>query len=197
MPESEDECWGWSGSTRGVPKRAYLYSHRENGVAKYVLASRVSYEIHYGTIPEARLICHHCDNPLCTNPKHIYAGTYSQNARDARARQRYPKPVREVVVCKCGKEFTRRRGSAKKFCDSSCRARKGICSIDGCNRIERCLGLCHSHHQLKYLQGCDRVQCASEGCTNIAKRGRRICWSCILNRQAILHSGAKASILYK
>lgn len=48
-------------------------------------AHRVSYEIfkgkeldHYGL--------HHCDVPACINPDHIYDGTSSDNAADARAR---------------------------------------------------------------------------------------------------------------
>jgi len=32
---------------------------------------------------------HHCDNPRCVNPKHLYAGTQSQNVRDAVRRGRH------------------------------------------------------------------------------------------------------------
>lgn len=33
-------------------------------------------------------VLHHCDNPPCWNPEHIYVGTYSENTRDAVRRGR-------------------------------------------------------------------------------------------------------------
>ncbi|MBT8085976.1 MAG: HNH endonuclease [Woeseia sp.] len=52
------------------------------------LTHRLMYEIAYGEIPQGAFICHHCDNPPCCNPAHLYAGNAKTNQRDARERNR-------------------------------------------------------------------------------------------------------------
>ena len=51
-------------------------------------AHRVSWQIHNGKIPEGMCVLHHCDNPICVNPSHLYLGTYADNAKDREFRGR-------------------------------------------------------------------------------------------------------------
>ena len=71
------ECWTWNGCTE---KKGYG-RFRENS-RKLEFAHRFSYRIMIGPIPTNMCVCHHCDNPPCINPAHLFLGTKSDNNRD-------------------------------------------------------------------------------------------------------------------
>ena len=104
----KSECWEWQG---GIGKDGY-------GVVWLLgaqfRAHRIAYLLENGGIPDGALICHHCDNPKCCNPSHLYAGTTVENRRDCIRRGRVRIPcgeerrdakltelaVREIRACK-------------------------------------------------------------------------------------------------
>lgn len=69
-------CWEWVGA-----KLVRGYGHLSHE-GKYLLAHRVSYELHNGPIPDGLLVLHSCDNPACVRPDHLWVGTPKQNTED-------------------------------------------------------------------------------------------------------------------
>jgi hypothetical protein len=70
------DCWNWN-STKN--KQGYGHITIEN---KTIKAHRFSYFINFGTIPDNLCVLHHCNNPSCVNPAHLYLGTTQDNTND-------------------------------------------------------------------------------------------------------------------
>lgn len=83
-------CWAW------------LLHISRDGYGRFRLgaradrrAHRVSYELHRGPVGDA-LVCHHCDNPACVNPAHLFLGTPLDNMLDKVAKGRAASPAGEA-----------------------------------------------------------------------------------------------------
>jgi hypothetical protein len=78
----DDECWGWKSQKRWDGYGRFVNKCRP------IWAHRFSYELHHGPIPKGMHVLHSCDNPECSNPKHLRVGTHKENMADCKARGR-------------------------------------------------------------------------------------------------------------
>lgn len=76
-------CWLWTAKTTNGGYGQFRVGDQ------FIYAHRFAYEHWVGPIPEGALICHTCDVPACVNPRHLYAGSYTSNARDRSDRLRH------------------------------------------------------------------------------------------------------------
>ena len=79
------KCWEWQGAK-------FCNGYGRLGTSKQICGRKVhrthiySYCLSSLTLKPTDLVLHHCDNKLCCNPSHLYAGDHSQNMRDMKLR---------------------------------------------------------------------------------------------------------------
>ncbi len=80
-----DECWEWQGSRLKTGYGQFAVSR-----SRAALAHRMSWELANGPIPDGMHVLHHCDNPPCVNPAHLFLGSNEDNIADRVAKGRSP-----------------------------------------------------------------------------------------------------------
>lgn len=86
----------WAKVARAGPENCWIWTayRLPDGYGQFriegrtVRAHRFSYELSVGPIPNGLCVLHHCDNPPCVNPAHLWIGTQIDNLRDRDAKWR-------------------------------------------------------------------------------------------------------------
>lgn len=88
--DDPDACWEWTGAH-------HPFGYGVIGIDSQKIATthRVAWELAYGPIPNGLWVLHHCDNPACVRPEHLFLGTHADNMADMVAKGRWtPRPER-------------------------------------------------------------------------------------------------------
>lgn len=100
MSWQDKPCKVWTGSQNGSG-----YGERRINWKKYYV-HRLAWEEANGPIPDGMFVLHHCDNPACYEPTHLFLGTHQDNMADMAAKGRGKTRNLQITHCPHGHEYT-------------------------------------------------------------------------------------------
>lgn len=123
----EDGCWELNcAHDKDGYSRFGIYS--KNIGPKNIGGHRFMYMLHHKDEDITKLeICHHCDQPFCVNPDHLFSGTHQDNVADCVSKNRQSKGnklpqsvlteeiVKDILDGIINKKYTSINQIAKKF----------------------------------------------------------------------------------
>jgi hypothetical protein len=70
-----EDCWRWTGAKTDQGYGQLTFQR------KAWLAHRLAFYL-FNSVEPPEAVCHHCDNPSCCNPLHLFGGTRADNNED-------------------------------------------------------------------------------------------------------------------
>lgn len=108
IKKNERGCWEWQGYCQeGGYGTISLSGHR------VVLTHRLSHQLLKGQVPDELLVLHHCDNPPCINPDHLFLGTHKTNHDDAKQKRRHTHGEKHGMAILCESQILPIRGDSR------------------------------------------------------------------------------------
>lgn len=91
----DDACWNWVSNSKNRNGYGVLFVNGSK-----IFAHRFSFILATGmNITKDQYVCHHCDNPACCNPTHLFLGSHSDNMKDAAKKCRLPLQISRRKLC--------------------------------------------------------------------------------------------------
>lgn len=127
-------CWEWTASQRSTGYGQF-YAPKSMGAHRFIWKHK------YGELDDGICVLHHCDNPKCVRPSHLFVGTMADNMNDMAAKRRNLN--QQKTHCPRGHEYTK-ENILKKGTNGKGR---------GCRTCDRKRALNHYHKtkQLKHV----------------------------------------------
>ena len=81
QPHMDSECWEWKGACDNAKRGHYGRVSITDALGERVTwrVPKLAYLHFVGPVPPGQLVCHHCDNPKCCRPEHLYLDTHAGN----------------------------------------------------------------------------------------------------------------------
>jgi hypothetical protein len=89
-PADPKACWEWQGYRDQLGYGQFSIRLRP-GRWRRIGTHRLAWELTYGRILPRIFVCHHCDNPPCVRPDHLFLGTPGDNYVDMQRKNRSPR----------------------------------------------------------------------------------------------------------
>jgi hypothetical protein len=102
-------CWNWFGSSSkgyGVVQ----VNNKQYLVTRVVASILLELDINNSKI----FVCHHCDNPSCFNPGHLFLGNHQINCQDKSSKGRHPN--QRKTHCPKGHLLDGKNNLGRRYC---------------------------------------------------------------------------------
>lgn len=168
--DQSGDCWLWAAYRNSRGYGMFMVSAgsplQNTKSTRPHLAHRIAWQLTYGTIPNGLVVCHHCDNPPCVRPDHLFLGTQSDNMVDSARKGRHARYNARKTHCtrghkyagdnlyighggrrvcrECSREYLRKRRE-REHASRPPRIQR-LCSEDGCGATHFSRGWCNKHY---------------------------------------------------